>query len=96
MVRQQACGQAPVPRRLGVTDRLGEVPVPGVPPGGRGMQRGQSARLGMPEFQLEQVGKHAVVAEPGPASVQRNDERPGLLQVLQDPLTARTPGKQVG
>ena len=96
VVRQQTCGQAPVPRRLGVTDRLDGVSVPGVPSGGSGVQCRQAARFGMPKLQLEQVGEQAVVAEPGPASVQRNDERPGLLQVLQDPLPARTSCKQVG
>ena len=60
------------------------------------MQRGHLARLGMPQLQLEQVGEQLMVAEPGPVSVQRNHERPGLLQVLQDPLPARTPSKQVG
>ena len=48
VVRQQASGQAPVLRRLGVTDRLDGVPVPGIPSGGRGVQRGQFARLSMP------------------------------------------------
>ena len=48
VVRQQTCGEAPVPRRLGVTDRFSGIPVPGVPSGGGGVQCGQFAGFGVP------------------------------------------------
>jgi hypothetical protein len=96
VVRQQAGGQAPVLRRLGVADCLDQVPVLGVPPGGGGVQRGQFGRSAAPQLQLQQVGEQLVVAEPGPPRIQRGHERVGLLELLQEPLPARFPGEQVG
>ena len=43
------------------------------------MQPGHLARRGAPQFQLEQVGEHLVVAEPGPLGVQRHHESAGRL-----------------
>ena len=96
VVRQQAGGQAPVLRRLGVADRLDQVPVFRVPPGGGGVQRGQFGRSAAPQLQLQQVGEQLVIAEPGPPRIQRGHERVGLLELLQEPLPARAPGEQVG
>jgi hypothetical protein len=68
----------------------------GEPPGGGGVQRGNLGRDGTPQLQLQQVGEHVVVAEPGPLRIQGDHERVRLLQVLQDPLPAGAPGQQVG
>ncbi len=96
VVREHAGGQAPVPGRLGVADRLDQVPVSGVPPGSGGVQRGHVGRVAAPQLQLEQVGEQLVVAEPGPPRIGRDHERVRPLELLQDPLSARTPGQQVG
>ncbi len=96
MIRQHAGSQGPVLRRLRVADRLDRVPVPRVPPGGRGVQRRQVGRRAAPQFQLQEVGEQLVVAEPGPPGVQREHERASLRELLQDPLPARAPGQQVG
>ena len=96
VVRQQAGGQVPVLRRLGVADRLDRVPAVRVPPGGDGVQRGQFGRRAAPQLQLQQVGEQLMVAEPGPPRVQRDHERACLLELLQDPLPARALGQQVG
>ena len=96
VIGEQPGGQPPVLRGLGVPDRLHRVPVPGVPPGGRLVQRGDLGRGGAPQPQLQQVGEQTVVAEPGPRRVQRHHERVRLLQLLQDPLAARTPRQGVG
>ena len=96
VVRQQAGAQTPVLRRLGVTDRLDQVPVFRVPPGGGRVQRGQFGRSAAPQLQLQQVGEQLVVAEPGPPRIQRGHERVGLLELLQQPLPARPSGEQVG
>ena len=68
----------------------------GEPAGGGPVQRGHLVRRGAAQFQLQQVGEHLVVAEPGPARVHRDHERVGLLQVLQHALAAAGPGQQVG
>ena len=96
MARQHAGGQGPVLRRLGMADRLDRVAVVRVPSRGGGVQRGQFGRRAAPQFQLQQVGEQPVVAEPGTPRIQRNNERVGLLQMLQEPLSARIPGEQVG
>ena len=49
----------------------------------------------MPQFQVEQVGKQTVVAEPGSPRVQCDHEGPSLLQLLQNPLPTSTSGQQV-
>ena len=77
-------------------DRLDQVPVIGVPPGRGGVQCGQFGRHATPQFQLQQVGEQGVVAEPGPPGIERDDERVGLLELLQDPFPVRTPSQQVG
>jgi len=69
-VGQQPGGQPPVPRGLGVPDRLHFVPVPGVPPGRRLVQRGDLARSRPPQLQLQQVREQPVVTEPGPRRIQ--------------------------
>ena len=94
VIGEQPGGQPPVPRRLGVPDRLHREPVPGEPPGGGPVQPGDLTRRGAPQLQLQQAGEQLVVAEPGPRRVQRHHERVRLLQVLQDPLPALTPGQQ--
>ena len=96
MVGQQPGGQAPVPRRLGVPDRLHRVPVARQPPGRQLVQRGDLLWLGAAQLQLQQVGEQVVVAEPRPRRVQRHHERVRLLQILQHPLPAAAPGQQVG
>ena len=96
VIGQQPGGQAPVLRRLGVPDRLDRVPVPGEPSGGGADAARGARRRGTPQLQLQQVGEHLVVAEPGPPRIQRDHERAGLLQVLQHPLPAAAPGQQVG
>ncbi len=95
VVRQQPGGQPPVRRGLGLADRLDRVPVPGEPCGGRAVQRGPFVRLGAAQLQLQQVREQPVVAEPRPARVQRDHERAGLLQILQDPFPARGAGQHV-
>jgi hypothetical protein len=70
--------------------------VPGQPPGGGAVQRGPLVRLGAAQLQLQQVREQPMVAEPRPAPVQRDHERAGLLQILQDPFPATGPGQQVG
>ncbi len=92
VVGEQPAAQVPVPGGLSVADRLHRESVPGKPPGGHLVQRGDLARVGAPQLPLQQVGEQVVVAEPGPGRVQRHDERVRLLQVLQDPLAARPPG----
>ena len=96
MVGEQAGGQVPVPGGLSVADRLHRESVPGEPPGGHLVQRGDLARVGAPQLPLQQVGEQLVVAEPGPGRVQRHDERVRLLQILQDPLAARPSRQRVG
>ena len=87
-VRQQAGGQRPVLRGLGLPDRLDGVPVFGVPSGGGFVQCGEPGWLGPSQLQLQEVGEELVVAKPGPPRVQRDDERACLLELLQDPLPA--------
>ncbi len=70
--------------------------MPGVPPGRHLVQRGDLSRRGPPQPQLQQVSEQPVVAEPGPRRIQRHHERVGLLQLLQDPLAARTPRQRIG
>ena len=96
MVGEHAGGQGPVLGDLGVADRLDRVPVVRVPPGGGGVQRGQFGLRAAPQLQLQQVGEQLVVAEPGPPRIQRDHERVGLLELLQEPLPARASGEQVG
>ena len=96
VVRQLTGGQAPVPRGLGVPDRLDGIPVFGVPAGGGIVQRGQLGRVAAAQFQLEQVGEELVVTEPRPARIKRDHERARLLELLQNSLAARAPGQQVG
>jgi hypothetical protein len=96
VIGQQPGRQAPVPRRLGVADRLHSEPVPRKPPGRQLVQRGHLLRLGAPQLQSQQAGEHPVVAEPGPLRVQRHHERAGPLQIVQHPLPAAAPGQQVG
>ncbi len=79
MVRQQAGGQAPVLRRLGVPDRLHREPMVREPAGGRAMQGKELTRCAAPQLQLQQVGEQLVVAEPGPRRVHRHHERAGVL-----------------
>jgi hypothetical protein len=52
--------------------------------------------LGAPQLQLQQVGEHLVVAEPGSLPIQGHHERVRPLQFLQDPLSALVPGQQEG
>jgi hypothetical protein len=63
---------------------------------GGAMQRGKLARRAGPELKLQQFGEQLVVAEPGPARIQRDHERAGLLQLLQDPFPACLPTQDVG
>ena len=93
---QQPGGQLPVPRRLGVPDRLHREPAGGQPAGRRRVQPGHRARLGAAQLQPQQPGEHLVIAEPRPGRVQRHHERAGRLQVLQHPLPALVPGQQPG
>jgi Catalase len=88
VVRQQPSRRVPVTRGLGVADRLHRIPMAGEPAGGGGVQPGELFRCGASQLQLQQVGEHLVVAEPGPPRVQRDDERARLLQILQDPFGA--------
>ena len=83
LIGQQAGGQLPVLRGLGVPDRLDRVPVLFVPSGGEPMQGGELIRLAAQELEPEEVSEHLVVAEPGPAGVQRDHECAGPLQLLQ-------------
>ena len=50
MIGQQASGQAPVSRRLSMPDRLHRVPVFGIPPGRRRVQRGKLTWRGPPQL----------------------------------------------
>ncbi len=95
-VGEQPPGQVPVLCDLGVPNRLHRVPVPGEPPRGGPVQPGDLVWLGAAQFQLQQVGEQVVVAEPGPARVQRHHERVRGLQVLQHPLPATVTGQQAG
>ena len=92
---QQPHRQLPVPRRLGMPDRLHREPVVRQPPRGRPVQPGNLTRRGTPQLQPQQVSEQPVVAEPRPRRVQRHHERVGLLQLLQHPLPAAPPGQQV-
>ncbi len=96
MVGEQPGGEIPVPGGLGVPDRLHRVPVLREPVSGRPVQGRDLIRRGAAQLQLQQPGEHPVVAEPGPRPVQRDHERTGLLQVLQDPLPALVSGQHVG
>jgi len=95
VVRQQPGGHPPVLGGLGLADRLHWVPVLGQPGGGSAVQRGPLIRLGTAQLQLQQVREQPVIAEPRPARVQRDHERAGLLQILQDPFPARAAGQHV-
>ena len=95
-IGKQPGGQPPVPRRLGVADRLHREPMPGKPPGRGRVQPGHLTRGGAPQLQLQQPGEQPVVAEPRPRRIQRHHERVRGLQVLQDPIPARTPRQRVG
>ena len=96
VVREQAAGQVPVRCGNRVPDSLQREAVRRVPAGRGGVQRGQFGRRAAPQLQLQEVGEQLVIAEPGPPRIQRDDERVGLLELLQDPLAARTSGQQVG
>ena len=96
MIGEQPGGQLPVPRRLGVTDRLHWEPMADVPPGGHPVQLADLIRRRAAQLQLQQAGEQPMVAEAGPRRVQRHHERVRLLQVLQDPLPARTPRQRIG
>ena len=96
VVRQQAAGQVPVLRGNRVPDPLQREAVRRVPAGRGGVQRGQFGRRAAAQLQLQELGEQLVIAEPGPPRIQRDDERVGLLELLQDPLAARTSGQQVG
>jgi hypothetical protein len=95
VVRQQPGRHRPVLGGLRLADRLHRVPVPGQPPGGSAVQRGPFIRLGAAQFQLQQIREQLVIAKPRPARVQRDHERAGLLQILQDPFPARAAGQHV-
>lgn len=55
------------------------------------MQRGLLIRLRAAQLQSQQVREQLVVAEPRPARVERDHERAGLLQILQDPRNVTRP-----
>ena len=96
MVGQQPRGAVPVLRRLGVPDRFDRQLMGGEPARGLLVQPGDPVRLGPTQLQPQQIREQVVVAEPGAGGVHRDDERVGLLQVLQHPLAAGGSGEQVG
>jgi hypothetical protein len=96
VVGQQPRGPVPVLRRLGVPDRFDRQLMGGEPARGPLVQPGDPVRLGPTQLQPQQIREQVVVAEPGARGVHRDDERVGLLQVLQHPLAAGGSGQQVG
>ncbi len=60
------------------------------------MQLSDDAGLASPQLDAQQVGEQCVVAEPVPAGVERNDERVGLLEAVQDGLRSPPIGEHVG
>jgi len=70
--------------------------VTGEPAGGGLVQRGNLIRRGAAQLEVQQLREQVVVAEPGPALVQRDYEGVGVFQVLQRPFPAAFPGQQIG
>ena len=96
MVGEHAGRLVPVAGRLQVADGVGGLAAGAKPARGELVQFRDVPGHRTAQFQPEQAAEHAVVAEPGTAGVEGHDERVGVLQVQQDPLRARGPGKQVG
>ena len=96
---EQLAGQVPVAGELRVPDRLDRVAVLGVPPGREPVQPGDRVGGAALELQPQQVGEQVVAAEPRARDVDGDDERVGVLEVLQDPRAvarARSGGRRAG
>ena len=97
VVGEQPGGQGPVPRRLGVPDRLHPEPVPGKPAGGRPVQPGDLTRGGAPQLELQQAGEQPVIAEPRPLPRPAPPRtRSPASRSCKHPLPAAASGQQVG
>ena len=87
VVGEQVRGVRPVPGRLGVADRLDDVPVCLVPLARRTVQRLDGRRPGhASQLELQQVREQPVIPEPGTPHIQRGHEGVGVLELLEDPL----------
>ena len=73
-----------------------EVSVLGVPAGGEPVQPRDLVRRLAAQLEPQQVGEQVVVAEPGARHVHRDDERVGLLELVQQPRPVAASGQEVG
>ena len=96
MVGEQPRRAGPVACRLSMPDGVGDLAVPGEPPRGEPVQRRQFFGQRAAQLQPKQAAEQVVVAEPGPARVERHHERVGVFQVQQDPFRAGVASQQVG
>ena len=88
VVRDQPSGIRPVARRDQVPYRIDDLPLVGEPPRGPAVQV-RNLLGGRPaKFQAQEVRQELVVPEPGALTVERDDERVGVLQRQQHLLGA--------
>ncbi len=96
VVRQQARGEAPPPRRLRVTDRLDDEAVLGEPLSRSGVQGRQLIGRRAAQFERQQIAEELVVAEGRALRVDRRHECAGLLELVEDARAAGVAGQPVG
>ena len=96
MVCDQPGGIGPVAGRERVSHGLDDLPVVGEPPCGPAVEVGNLIGQRSAELQAQEIRQKLVVAKPGALSVERHDERVGVLQFQQHLLRARAACQQVG
>ena len=93
---EQLARELPVLAQLRVADRLDRVAPLGMPAGGEPVQPRDLARRLAAQLEPQQVAEQVVVAEPRARDVDRDDERVGLLELVQQTRTVVTAREEVG
>ena len=93
---EQLGGQRPILAELGVVDGLDHMALIGVPARREAVQLGDLAGRLAAQLEPQQIAEQVVVAKPRATDVDRDHERVGLLELVQEAGGVVAAGEQVG